>query len=83
MNAVIQLPGHMVCYHYPETVQYFCLAKCNDHVIWSLTSNHTQHVCIHQQTYLQVFHWIPVVFNKYDGVCSGEIQAETSNMRSQ
>lgn len=30
--------------------------------------------------YLKIFRWIPVVFHKYDSVCSGEVETESSDV---
>ena len=33
-----------------------------------------------QRNYLQIFHGIPIVFNKDDSVCTRQIQTQTSNV---
>lgn len=36
-----------------------------------------------ENVYLEVLHWIPVMFHKDDGVCTGEVQAKTADLSRQ
>lgn len=31
---------------------------------------------------LEVFHWIPIMFNKYHGISSSQVKAQSTNMSS-